>query len=788
MEDPRILEDGPHGYVSSRERTYQDFLKDKIITAPRVGFEPVDLLDALYGFQRTITEWACLRGRAAIFADCGLGKTPMQLEWARQVVNHAQNRGGGCVLIVAPLAVSDQTVREGDKFGISVNLCRTGDDVNQPGINITNYERLHHFDPAAFDGIVLDESSILKAYDGKRKGEIIDFAQTIPYRLACTATPAPNDYTELCNHAEFLDIMREKEVKALFFTQDGNTTTEWRIKGHAREDFWRWMASWAIAIRKPSDLGFDDDGFILPPLLFHHTFSDVDFNPSDELFAREAQTLTEQRAVARASMDERVSLAAQQINASTDPWLVWCNLNDESSSLARAIDGAVEVKGSDPPGKKTDALMGFAEGRYRVLVTKPRIAGFGMNFQHCAHMAFVGLSHSYEQLYQATRRCWRFGQTRTVHVHVIDDVANRRIVKNIEQKERRATRMMEEIVRHMSEAGQGGAFRQEAPYVRDVARGQAWQIDLGDCVEITHDLDDASVGLSVFSPPFPGMYVYSNSERDMGNTASIEDMIEHMRYMVRPLLRKTMPGRSACIHLTQSTAQKVRDGYIGLRDFRGAVIRLMESEGWIYYGEVTIDKNPQLKAIRTKDRGLLFKTLAKDASHMHMALADYLLQFRRPGDNPEPIQAGISQRYDNAGGWITAEEWIRWARPVWYAADWLPPATMIVDATGDAFFEYDGIAETDVLNVAQARETNDERHLAPLQLGVIRRAVKLWSNPGDIVYSPYAGIGSEGHEAVLLKRRFRGAELKNSYFASAVRNLKAAEQRLMQGTLFQSVD
>jgi len=631
---------------------------------------------------------------------------------------------------------------------------------------------------------VLDESSILKAYDGKRKREIIDFARTIPYRLACTATPAPNDHTELCNHAEFLDIMREKEVKALFFTQDGNTTTKWRLKGHARQDFWRWMASWSVAIRRPSDLGYDDDGFILPPIHYKHAFTDTDFNPDGELFAREAVTLQEQREAARRSLSERVDLVANMVNASPDPWIVWCNLNKESQALARAIADAVEVKGSDSPEHKSKAMLDFVDGTVRVLVTKPTIAGFGMNFQHCAHMAYVGLSHSYEQLYQSSRRCWRFGQGREVEVHIIDDVANRRIVKNIERKEQDAARMMDQIVKHMTDADQGQAARQEAAYQREYKEGQNWRIDLGDCVEVTQDLEDDSVGLSVFSPPFPGMYVYSNSERDMGNTSDIAEMIEHMRFMVRPLLKKTMPGRSCCIHLTQGTAQKVRDGYIGIRDFRGAVIQLMQSEGWIYYGEVTIDKNPQVKAIRTKDRGLLFKTLAKDSSHMHMALADYILQFRKPGDNPEPIASGISDRYDNPDGWITAEEWIRWARPVWYGSDWVPDVTMIEEAAGKVRFEHHGISETDVLNVSQARETDDERHLAPLQLGVIERCVKLWSNPGDLIYSPYAGIGSEGHEAVRLRRRFRGAELKAAYWKHACRNVAKAEASLLVGTLF----
>jgi hypothetical protein len=296
-----------------------------------------------------------------------------------------------------------------------------------------------------------------------------------------------------------------------------------------------------------------------------------------------------------------------------------------------------------------------------------------------------------------------------------------------------------------------------------VAAGDRWTLLQGDCVERAADIETGSVGLSVFSPPFPGMYVYSDSERDMGNSRSVEELVEHYAYLIPELLRVLMPGRSCCVHLTQTIRVKYLDGYSGLRDFRGAVIKAMEDGGFIYYGEVAIDKDPQVKAIRTKDQGLLFKSLANDASRMHMALADYLLQFRKPGENPEPIRAGISERYGNPDGWITAEEWIEWAAPVWYRASEHYPG---------------GIRETDVLNAAVARDAPDERHIAPLQLGVVERAVKLWSNPGDLVFSPFAGIGSEGVGALRADRRFVGIELKPSYFKTACHNLKVAEGQL----------
>ena len=440
---------------------YAAFLDAKRIAATPVGFDvsPDAINERLFPFQRDIVRWAAKRGRAALFMDCGTGKTAIQLEWARLVTE----RAGGDVLILAPLAVAAQTGREGDKFGIPVTVCRTADDL-RPGINVTNYERLHHFTPDRFAGIVLDESSILKGFDGTVRKQITAFARSIHYRLACTATPAPNDLIELTNHAEFLDIMSGKEMIALFFTQDGNTTHAWRLKGHARDDFWRWMASWSVAVRAPSDLGYDDGAFTLPPLRMH---SQVVASPvtAGRLFAMEAQTLTERRQARRESIADRVDRVASLVNGSDAPWLIWCDLNAESRALTRAIPDAVEITGADSPERKEQALLDFIDGRVRVLVTKPSIAGFGVNLQHCARMAFVGLSDSYEQLYQAIRRCWRFGQNQPVDVHVITAEAEGAVVANIERKERQAAEMMAEIVRYMHhELSAAASARHEMTY------------------------------------------------------------------------------------------------------------------------------------------------------------------------------------------------------------------------------------------------------------------------------------------------------------------------------------
>lgn len=452
---------------------YAEFLNGKRERVESVGFTVPDaeISSKLFDWQRKIVAWALRRGRAALFEDCGLGKTAQQVEWAAQVVR----RTGKAVLILAPLAVSEQTVREGEKFGHAVHRCDSASDVVDGAINVTNYERLDKFGADPFAGIVLDESSILKAYDGKTRRQITDFAKGIPYRLCCTATPAPNDLIELCNHAEFLDIMSGKEILALFFRQDGNTTHAWRLKGHAVSAFWNWMAEWSIAIRKPSDLGFSDNGYDLPALRMHQE-SVISEALDGYLFAMEARTLSERRESRKNSLGKRVARAAELVNNSTEQWLVWCDLNVESKALADAIADAREVKGSDSGEYKSGALNDFATGKLRVLVSKPSIAGFGMNFQRCHNVIFVGLSDSYEAFYQAIRRCWRFGQTREVDCYVICSDADGAVVENIRRKERQSNELFEGVVKSMRGLGEiAKASRNEMEYLpTDPVQIPAW--------------------------------------------------------------------------------------------------------------------------------------------------------------------------------------------------------------------------------------------------------------------------------------------------------------------------
>lgn len=722
---------------------YATFLAQKQIVAPTIG-RPVatdDVHPLLFAHQRDLVVWAVRKGRAALFADTGLGKTFMQLEWARLI--------GGRVLIIAPLSVARQTAREAAKIGIAVHYTRDGADLTD-GINVTNYEMIDRFDPAQFTGVVLDESSILKSLDGKTRQRLTELFQDTPYRLCCTATPAPNDIAEIANHAEFLGVMRRVEMLASFFVHDDEG---WRLKGHAQTSFYRWMASWAMSVRRPSDLGYADDGYVLPPLTVSPRWVASDYVPEGQLFFTKLDGIQGRTAIRRGTLVARVEAAATLVNDDSEPWIVWCGLNEESTALAAAIPDAIEVTGSQTPEEKAAALESFQDGRYRVLITKPKIAGFGMNFQHCARMVFVGLSDSWEAYYQCIRRCYRFGQTRPVEVRIVLSEVEEAIYHNVMSKELEAQTMSEQLIAAVRDYERTALHADDdgrATYTERDASGAMWRLMLGDSAVRLSEIADASVGLSVYSPPFASLYTYSASDRDLGNARSVGEFFAHYAYMIREVLRVTMPGRATCVHVQQIAAMLERDGYIGLKDFRGDVIRAYEAEGWIYDGEVCIDKDPQAQAIRTKAKALMFVQLHKDSAWSRPALADYILKFRKPGTNPAPIQPDISN-----------DEWIAWARPIWY-----------------------GISEGDTLQYMSARDNEDERHICPLQLGTIERCIRLWSNAGDLVLSPFTGIGSEGHEAVRLGRRFIGCELKESYWKLAVKNLQRAEADAHTPTLF----
>jgi len=742
-------------------KTYSEFIERKrFVDLPNGLSDIPELNPMLFDFQRDIVRWALRRGRAAIFADCGLGKTPMQLEWARHIP--------GRVLILAPLAVSEQTVREGKKFGIPVTQARTqeqSDDGEQ--ITITNYEMLHHFDPSVFTGIVLDESSILKSYTGKIRTQIIESFVDTPYRLACTATPSPNDYMELGNHAEFLGAMTRVEMLSMFFVHDGGETQKWRLKGHAEDNFWKWLCSWSIMFRKPSDLGYDNDGFNLPPIHVHHVMV-TSTAPSDTLFPMPASTLQERIQARRDTIAERTEACANLINGNKAPWLIWCNLNAESSALAKRIDGAVEITGSDKPDDKSSRMMGFSSGDINRLVTKPSIAGFGMNWQHCSNVAFVGLSDSYEQYYQATRRCWRFGQINPVHVHIITADTEGAVLSNIARKEEDAQRMSANMVQHMADLSSEelkGTVRTRDNFKSDRVDADRWSMILGDSVDEISHIESDSIGYSMFSPPFASLYTYSASERDMGNCKDGNEFAEHFGYLVPELLRVTQPGRLLSFHCMNLPTSKTKDGVIGIRDFRGELIRLFEAHGWIYHSEVVIWKDPVTAMQRTKALGLLHKQIVKDSCMSRQGIPDYVVTMRKPGENPNRVVGqltefiGDPERFRQEGN-LSIDIWQKYASPIW-----------------------DDIRASRTLQASPAREEKDERHICPLQLDVIERCLQLWTNPGDLVLDPFAGIASTGYCALKMDRRFIGFELKESYWKTGCANMRMAEQELSQSRL-----
>lgn len=605
---------------------------------------------------------------------------------------------------------------------------------------------------------LVHNSSILKAFDGKTRNLILAKFKHTPFRLACTATPSPNDHMELGNHAEFVGAMTRTEMLSMFFIHDGGDTSQWRLKGHAEKQFWKWVCSWAVMIRKPADLGYDNGGFDLPPLNMIEHIVKTDKPMNGYLLPMPASTLQERRGARRESISERVEIAANLVKGNTDQWMFWCGLNDESAAIAKAVDGE-EVRGDTSMEERERILAGFLDGSIRCIVSKASIFGFGLNLQNCCNTACVGISDSYEEMYQLLRRFWRFGQKNPVNAHIIISDMEGAVLANIKRKEADAKRMAEEMVKHMhsiNEANIRGTARTHDAYVQDVAKGERFTLHMGDCVEVCRKIKTESVGFTVFSPPFDSLYTYSASDRDMGNCKNPGEFAEHFKFLVPELFRVTKMGRLVSFHCMNLPTSKTRDGYIGLRDFRGELIRMFIEAGWIFHSEVCIWKDPVTSMQRTKALGLLHKQVVKDSCMSRQGVPDYLVTMRKPGENPNPVEGELDRWIGDdtfrSDGRLSIDIWQRYASPVWM--DINPSRT---------------------LQKESAREDKDERHICPLQLDVIERAMELWSNPGDVVLSPFAGIGSEGVVALQNGRKFIGIELKASYWKQAAANLEKAE-------------
>jgi superfamily II DNA or RNA helicase len=747
---------------------YLQFLEAKTPSARAVGFT-VDrfmLNDLLKPWQTQLVTWALKLGRAAFFADCGLGKTFMQLEWASRVAEHT----GNPVLILCPLAVAAQTVKEARRFGIrNVKYCTAQDQVMaDTRIIVANYERLENFDNDV-GGVVLDESSILKSFMGKTKRALVENFEHVTFKLACTATPSPNDVMELGNHCEFLGVMSSHEMLARFFINDTMAMGTYRLKAHAEADFWRWVCSWAASLASPADLldangkPYSNEGYVLPQLQLHeHVVEGPDAPPDEGQLVHVANlNATTMHAEMRRTAVARAQKAAELVAREPDePWVLWCNTNYEADAIAAALTEAGvaafdDLRGNQTLAMKETTLRAFSEGLSKVLLTKPSIAGFGLNWQHCARHAYVGLSYSFEQFYQALRRSYRFGQTREVHAHIIGAKSEAGIRASVARKQedhRRLQARMVEVQRALQQADAEGIEQAVGPGQVDSYCDGVFELHHGDSVEVLPTIAANSVGLQVWSPPFANLYTYSASPRDLGNCGSYEEFFAHFAFMVPELLRITVPGRIACVHVKDLPRYRSSTGASGLRDFPGEMIRAMEEptgpdgSRWVYHSKVTIWKDPVTEMQRTKSHGLLYKTLKADSSFSRQGCPDYLLMFRKW--TPEVTSAAPVKHTPED---LPLEMWQRYASPVWF-----------------------DVNQQRVLNVDVARAAEDEKHMCPLQLDVIERCVHLWSNPGDVVFSPFAGIGSEGFASLKLGRRFLGIELKGDYVKWARRNLEAA--------------
>lgn len=731
------------------DKDYLKFLETKKMHVTPSGFDVADseLSPVLFDFQKWCVSRALKAGRFALFEDCGLGKTLQQLEWGKNVASHT----GGAVLILAPLGVIGQTINEACKFGYNVQEIDSTDGVRalDSGIYITNYDNADNICPGLFAGVVLDESSILKNFAGKTRQKLIDGFMNTPYKLCCTATPSPNDTTELCNHAEFLNVMTRTEMLAMYFVHDGGSTSDWRLKGHAEQLFWDFVSTWAVMLNKPSDIGFADDGYNLPPLNIINDVIETPKRANGRLFNDTAVSATEYHKELRATIRERLDKVVEIVNGSDESFIVWVGHDEEGRYLTSLIHDAVEVKGSDKKEYKKDKLLGFGNGEFRVLVTKLKIAQFGLNYQNCRNQIFASLDFSFEATYQGIRRSYRFGQTRQVNIHLISTDTMGNVMQSFKDKQSAFCQMQQAMTAAMCRNVNNNLTLRKMETANNY-KSKYCDIRLGDCVQLIADVPDDSVGFSIFSPPFAELYTYSDKLEDMGNSRDYKEFFEAFRFLVKELYRVLWSGRNVAVHCMDLPVQKGKEGYIGLRDFSGMILEAFQNAGFVYHSRVTIWKNPVTEMQRTKALGLLHKQVKKDSAMSRVGIPDYLMVFRKPGEHKHPIHCDID-----------VDTWQKYASPVW-----------------------NDINYSKTLNASQARDSNDEKHICPLQLDTIMRSVILWSNEGDTVLTPFMGIGSEVYQSILLGRIGVGFELKDSYFAAAVKNIKTAETQISQKTLF----
>ena len=723
---------------------YAEFLKKKVKSIQESGFdiEDKDLNTHLFPFQKYIVTKALKKGRYAIFADCGLGKTLMQLEWANQV----NKQTGKPVLILAPLAVSGQTISEGAKFGIPISKAKESDN---NGVVITNYEQIDNVDCSEFAGVVLDESSILKNFEGETKKKIIDSFYHTKYKLACTATPSPNDPMELGNHAEFLNIMSRNEMLAMYFVHDGGETSKWRLKGHAISTFYSFVSSWAIMLSNPSNIGFPMDGYDLPSLNIQEKQIKTETRDKGLLFNDTAISAIDFNQELRLTKLERIDEVVKLVNNSDENYIIWIKQNEEGELLRKLIPDAIEVKGSDSPEYKEKMLLGFANNEFRVLITKTKIAQFGLNYQNCRNQVFASLDFSFEGLYQAIRRSYRFGQKNEVNIYLITTDTMQNVIQSIKTKQNQFENMQKEMEKSMN--ANEDIFK-HAKVQSNETSNEYYTIKNGDSIQLIQSLESNSVGFSVFSPPFAELYTYSSHIEDLGNSKDYKEFFEQFSFLASELFRVIKEGRNIAVHCMDLPIQKGKEGYIGLRDFSGMIVQLFQSVGFVYHSRVTIWKDPVVEMQRTKALGLLHKQVKKDSTMSRVGIPDYVLIFRKDGDREEPVT--------NTD--LSVDLWQKYASPVWMDINY----------------------SNTLQGYRNAREDQDEKHICPLQLDTIERLIHLYTNKGDTVFTPFMGIGSEVYQAVKMDRYGIGFELKESYFNLASKNMQELVKSKGQEAIF----
>ena len=722
---------------------YEEFLESKVRLIKDAGFEVDALNPALFDFQAFIVCRALKAGRYALFCECGTGKTIMQLAWADEVSKHT-NRP---VLILCPLAVSGQTINEGVKFNVTVERW-TEQSAIRNGIYITNYEQLEKIDVSPFAGIVLDESSILKNFTGVYKNLIIDKFATTPYKLACTATPSPNDLNEIGNHSEFLNILDAQDMRSKWFVRDEGMNN-YRLKGHAKKDFYAWISSWACMLTNPADLGFDGSKFVLPKLNYiERTIqtarrNGVKVGETGKLYNDTSVDATSFNKELRLTKVERLSQVVDIVNQSGESFIIWVNQDEEADFLTERIPDAIEVRGSHNTKLKESRLLGFANDEFRVLVTKKKIAQFGLNYQNCHNQVFASLDFSFEGLYQSIRRSYRFGQTKPVNIYLITTDTMQNVINSIKAKEKAFSEMQQEMNKNIN-AKQYGLLNE---YDYKEVKTDDYLLMKGDtCIEIKR-IPDNSVDLIIFSPPFSSLFTYSNYIHDMGNNESHEDFFKQYAFLLKDLYRILKPGRLMCCHTKDLGVYKNSSGYTGMYDFTGDHTRAVQAENFKLHSKITIWTDPVLEMQRTKTQRLLYKTVTSDSTFTGIGMAEYITIFRKwEGDQEtwEPVTNLTKQNFP-------LDVWQRWASPVWM-----------------------DIRRTDVLNGHEGTAQGDEKHIAPLQLEVIHRLVNLYSNKGDVVFTPFGGIGSEPYQSLADGRKAIACELKDSYFDVMVKNCKKA--------------